>query len=118
MKILYVASEAAPFVKTGGLADVAGSLPVQLRKMGEDVRVVLPLYRSIIEKYGDQLQKIAEFHVDLNWRRQYCGVFEADYEGVPYYFLDNKQYFDREACYGYDDDDRSYFLPNCYRTGI
>lgn len=104
MKILYVASEAAPFVKTGGLADVAGSLPVQLRKMGEDVRVVLPLYRSVLEKFHDKLKKIAEFHVDLNWRRQYCGIFEAEYEGVPYYFLDNKQYFDREACYGYADD--------------
>lgn len=104
MKILYVASEAAPFVKTGGLADVAGSLPITLHEMGEDIRVVLPLYRMVAQKYHITLKKITEFYVDLHWRKQYCGVFQGEHEGVTFYFLDNQQYFDRDACYGYEDD--------------
>ena len=88
MKILYVAAEVAPFIKTGGLADVAGSLPKTIKKMGHDIRVVLPLHSSIAEEYKEKMKKVHEFYVDLNWRRQYVGVLELVHEGVLFYFLD------------------------------
>lgn len=104
MKVLFLASEAVPFVKTGGLADVAGSLPDILNDMKADVRVVLPLYRQISSEYRDQMKKIAEFYVDLDWRHQYVGVFEYQYHKTTYYFLDNEYYFDRMGLYGDMDD--------------
>ncbi|MBF7095745.1 glycogen synthase GlgA [Alkalibacter mobilis] len=104
MNILYTASEAVPFIKTGGLADVAGSYPRALKSNNNDVRVVLPMYKSIKNKYFESMEKIAEFHVDLGWRKQYVGVMTMEYEGVIHYFLDNEYYFDRDGIYGYFDD--------------
>ncbi|MGO1711885.1 MAG: glycogen/starch synthase, partial [Senegalia sp. (in: firmicutes)] len=76
MKILYAASEAVPFIKTGGLADVAGSLPLALKDSGVEIRVVLPLYAKIKDEYIDKLKFIDEFYVDLGWRSQYAGIYE------------------------------------------
>ena len=104
MKILYAASESAPFMKTGGLADVAGSLPLALKNEGHDVRVVMPLYSKIDEKYKKNMTHIGHFFVDLNWRHQYAGVFSHDLDGVTYYFIDNEYYFDRASAYGEVDD--------------
>ncbi len=108
MKILYVAAEVAPFIKTGGLADVAGSLPKTIKKMGHDIRVVLPLHSSIAEEYKEKMKKVHEFYVDLNWRRQYVGVLELVHEGVLFYFLDNEYYFNRNKVYGEVDDGERY----------
>ena len=104
MKILYATSEAAPFCKTGGLADVAGSLPSALAEQGAEVAVVLPLYQKVREKFGDALQFVCYDFVDVAWRHSYCGLFTAEKDGVTFYFLDNEQYFDRPNLYGYDDD--------------
>ena len=111
MNILYVTGEAAPFIKTGGLADVAGSLPKAIRKNGHDIRVVLPLYSQIDEKYRKYFNYIGYFYVDIAWMHRYCGVFSFDYEGVTYYFLDNEMYFDRTNIYGeFDDAERFIFF--------
>ena len=104
MNILFAAAEVAPFIKTGGLADVAGSLPAALNKGTTQVRVVLPLYKSIKEKYGDLLEKVTEYTVDLGWRNQYVGVFSLEHKGVLHYFLDNEYYFNRDGIYGFFDD--------------
>jgi len=108
MKILYAASEAAPFCKTGGLADVAGSLPAALAEQGADVAVVLPLYQSVREKFGEGLNFVCYDYVDLAWRHSYCGLFTAEKDGVTYYFLDNEQYFNRPTLYGYNDDNERF----------
>lgn len=111
MKILYSASEAVPFIKTGGLADVAGSLPLALKEQGNDVRVVMPLYSSIPREYKLEMEKICEFNVDLGWRRQYAAVFSYTYKNVIYYFIDNEYYFDRDNIYGeWDDGERFIFF--------
>ena len=111
MKILYVASEAAPWVKTGGLGDVAGSLPQALAALGHDVRVVIPLYSAIDSGLREQMRYVKNFYVRLAWRNQYCGVFETKREGVTYYFLDNEYYFCRGQIYGeYDDAERFAFF--------
>ena len=99
--ILFIASEAAPFIKTGGLADVVGSLPKYFDKTKYDVRVMIPKYRCIHEKYKDMMKYIANFYVDLAWRSQYVGLFEMEYEGVHFYFIDNEFYFDGYKPYGY-----------------
>lgn len=104
VKVLFVASEAVPFVKTGGLADVAGSLPKELRAQGVDVRVVIPKYQSIAQEYKDQMRVLKTSNVVVGWRQQYCGVEYLEYDGVPIYFIDNEQYFKRDALYGYEDD--------------
>ena len=104
MKILYAASEAVPFCKTGGLADVAGSLPAALAAQGAEVVVVLPLYQKVKEKFGDQLYFECYDYVDLAWRHSYCGLFSLERDGVTWYFLDNEQYFNRPELYGYMDD--------------
>lgn len=111
MKILYTTAEAAPFIKTGGLADVAGSLPLVIKKAGHDIRVVLPLHQKIEEKYKDQMVKVGEYHIKLGWRRQYVGVFVLEHKETKFYFLDNEYYFKREQPYGeYDDGERyAYF---------
>lgn len=101
MKILYVASEAAPFVKTGGLGDVAGSLPVTLKEKGADCRVMLPLYRCIDQKYRDMMTYINHIYINIGWRRQYCGVFSMEYKGTTYYFVDNEYYFGGNKPYDY-----------------
>ncbi len=104
MKILYATSEAVPFCKTGGLADVAGSLPGALAAEGAQVAVILPLYRRVREKFGGELKFLCYDYVDLAWRHVYCGLFSVERDGVTWYFLDNEQYFDRPDLYGYLDD--------------
>lgn len=104
MKVLFLTSEADPFIKTGGLADVAGSLPKELAKKGIDIRVVMPLYSSIDYVYRKKMKKIKDFYVDLDWKHQYAGIFSLKWEGVTFYFIDNLEYFDRPNAYGYDDD--------------
>lgn len=103
MKVFFIAAEAAPFVKVGGLGDVLGSLPKSLQDEGIEARVVLPLYDTIDrEKYD--LKYVKYIFVDLGWRHVYCGIFEADIEGVKYYFIDNEHYFNRGTVYGQHDD--------------
>ena len=111
-KILFVASEAAPFIATGGLAEVIGSLSKELaRKGGYDVRVVLPLYSEIRQEYRERFKFIGNKTVPVAWRNQYCGVFEYALNGVIYYFVDNEYYFKRKGCYGhYDDGERFAFF--------
>jgi len=104
MKILYAASEAVPFCKTGGLADVAGSLPPALAAAGAETAVILPLYQRIRERFGDQLEFLCYDYVDLAWRHTYCGLFRMVSRGVTWYFVDNEQYFRRPELYGYLDD--------------
>ena len=104
MKILYAASEAVPFCKTGGLADVAGSLPPALAAAGAEVAVVLPLYQRVREKFSEQLEFVCSEYIDLAWRSCYCGLFRVRQDGVIWYFIDNEQYFLRGQLYGYDDD--------------
>ena len=114
MKILYVASEAMPFAATGGLGDVMGSLPAKVQKeLGEkgDVRVVMPLYPAVREKWGDTLDFLLETTVRLAWREQYMGVYTTEHRGVRFYFIDNEYYVRRPALYGdFDDGERfAYF---------
>ncbi|MEG1004614.1 MAG: glycogen synthase GlgA [Clostridium sp.] len=104
MKVLIAASEAHPFIKTGGLGDVIGALPQALKNLGMDVRVVIPNYRDIKKEIKDKLKFIKEFVVRVSWRDQYCGIFEYEYKGVTYYLLDNEYYFKRDGLYGYYDD--------------
>lgn len=111
MRLFFAASEVAPFIKTGGLADVAGSLPKALAKLGHDVRVILPLYSSIPPVWRRQMTFLKHFYFPLSWRNAYCGLFSLEYEGLTYYFIDNEYYFKREALYGqFDDGERfAYF---------
>ncbi|MEH7414613.1 glycogen synthase GlgA [Neobacillus drentensis] len=104
MKILFAVSECGPFAKSGGLADVAGSLPKELKSLGTDVRVILPKYGTISEEYKQKMKKIKEFTVSVGWRNQYCGIEELTHQGITYYFVDNEYYFKREGLYGYFDD--------------
>lgn len=108
MKVLFVASEAVPFIKSGGLADVAHALPKKLREMGVDVRVVIPKYGAIPEKLLAGSKKVAQCTVPMNWRQQYCGVIEVVHDTIPYYLIDNEYYFNREGLYGYFDDGERY----------
>lgn len=103
--ILFVASEAVPFIKTGGLADVAGSLPKYFDKEQYDVRVMLPKYLCIPEKWRSQMKYVTHFYMDLAWRSQYVGVLEMEYSGVHYYFIDNEFYFAGPKPYGYIHED-------------
>ena len=104
MKILFCSSEVVPFAASGGLGDVAGSLPKSLNAEGQDVRVILPLYGKVKEKYSEDLKFIDSFNVSLGWRNQYCGLFTMEQNGVTYYLLDNEFYFNRPNLYGYGDD--------------
>lgn len=111
MNVLFAASEARPFVASGGLADVIGALPKALLETGCDCRVILPLYSAVPEKFRENMEKIGEFKVWLGWRNLYCGLFKTVYNGVTFYFIDNEYYFKREAIYGqFDDGERfAYF---------
>lgn len=104
MKVLMVSTEAEPFAKSGGLGDVIGSLPMELRKQGIDVRVILPLYQKIKENPSEGMVFQGAMDIQLSWRSQYCGIFTLEHQGIPFYFLDNEQYFRRDAYYGYEDD--------------
>ena len=111
MKVLYVASEALPFMASGGLGDVAGSLPQALRKRLVGCRVVMPLYDTIKQELKDKMTFVTNISVPVAWRRQYCGIFQAKHEGVIYYFIDNQYYFKRDTIYGhYDDAERFTFF--------
>jgi len=105
-KILYAVSEVSPFISTGGMGQVVGSLPVHLTSTVKniDVRVIAPYYRQIKSKYGAGMTFVGSVNVELAWRNEYCGVFKARRDDVEYYFIDNERYFDRDACYGYFDD--------------
>ncbi len=104
MKVLFVASESDPFIKTGGLADVACALPKYLNKVGIDARVVIPKYKNIKYNLKEKLNFVKCFTVPVGWRNQYCGVFEGVIDGVTYYLIDNEYYFLRDGLYGYYDD--------------
>jgi starch synthase len=104
VKVLFAVSECGPFAKSGGLADVAGSLPKELKSLGTDVRVMLPKYGTIADEFKSKMKKIKEFTVSVGWRNQYCGIEELTYQGVTFYFVDNEYYFKREGLYGYFDD--------------
>ncbi len=111
MKVLYVASEALPFMASGGLGDVAGSLPQALRKRLIGCRVVMPLYDTIKQELKDKMTFVTNISVPVAWRRQYCGIFQAKHEGVIYYLIDNQYYFKRDTIYGhYDDAERFTFF--------
>jgi starch synthase len=111
VKVLFAVSECGPFAKSGGLADVAGSLPKELKSLGTDVRVILPKYSLIADRYKKEMKKIKEFFVPVGWRNQYCGIEELEFQGITFYFIDNEYYFKRERLYGfYDDGERfAYF---------
>ena len=104
IRVLFAAFEAVPFMKTGGLGDVAGSLPPVLKAAGCEVRVMLPKFGTIPEEYKEKMTHVTEFQVHLGWRTLYCGVDKLQYKGVTWYFLDNEYYFKREKAYGYFDD--------------
>ncbi len=113
MKILFATSECMPFVKTGGLADVVGALPREILKAGEDVRVVLPLYKAIGPEWREQMQHLLYFYVNLGWRRQYVGIETMNYGGITFYFVDNEQYFGRDYIYGMGGDEGERFAFFC-----
>jgi len=111
LKVLFVAGEANPFIKTGGLADVAGALPKALTEKGVDARVMIPLYLGIPQEFKNNMRFLGNCYVQLSWRSQYCGVFTCNYQGVTYYFIDNEFYFKRHGLYGhYDDGERFAFF--------
>jgi len=104
LKVLYVASEAVPFIKTGGLADVAGSLPKALKKQGVDVRVVMPKYGKIAQEYLDKMEHVYDGEFTVSWRTKFLGIDKLVLDGVTFYFIDNQEYFYRDGFYGYGDD--------------
>lgn len=110
--ILFVASECVPFIKTGGLADVVGSLPKYINKEEFDVRVMLPKYMALSESYKTQMKYLTHFYMDLAWRNQYVGVFQLDYDGITFYFIDNEYYFAGATPYGniYEDIEKFAFF--------
>lgn len=114
MNILYAASEALPYIASGGLADVAGSLPAAINRADNgkhDCRVVVPLYKSVKWELREKLEFVTNFTVDVAWRKQYCGVFKGDINGTTYYLIDNEFYFGRDGIYGfYDDAERFVFF--------
>jgi len=109
MKILFAASECVPFIKTGGLADVVGALAPVLAKKGHDVRVMLPKYGSIPEKYRFSMHHVCDFYVQMGWRSQFCGIDALEQDGVTFYFVDNEYYFFRSYIYGLGGDEYERF---------
>lgn len=109
MKILFVVSECVPFIKTGGLADVAGALPAVLKRNGADIRVILPKYSAISDEYINNMEHIVDFEIELGWRKQYCGIDLYEIDGVKYYFVDNRYYFGRNYIYGCGGDEYERF---------
>ncbi len=103
-KVLFAAGEASPYIRSGGLGDVAGALPKALAALGVDVRVIIPLYADIPAHFRNTMRYVGYTYVPLGWRKQYCGVFEQSYDGITYYFIDNGYYFKRNGLYGHFDD--------------
>ena len=130
MNVVFASAEAAPFVKTGGLGDVAGSLPAALQKAGANVIVMVPLYGTISDEYKSKMEHVAEFYVSLGWRNEYCGLERLIHNDVTYLFVDNKRYFDRDYPYGFFDDGERFaffskaiteslqYLPDGFRPDI
>ncbi len=104
MQIVFASAECAPFVKTGGLGDVAGSLPAALVRAGAEVIVMVPKYATIKDEYKAQMEHFADFYVSLGWRNEYCGLEKLEHDGVTYMFIDNEHYFARDYPYGFFDD--------------
>ncbi len=104
MQIVFASAECAPFVKTGGLGDVAGSLPAALVRAGAEVIVMVPKYATIKDEYKAQMEHFADFYVSLSWRNEYCGLEKLEHDGVTYMFVDNEHYFARDYPYGFFDD--------------
>ncbi|WP_346965066.1 glycogen synthase GlgA [Collinsella aerofaciens] len=104
MQIVFASAECAPFVKTGGLGDVAGSLPAALVRAGAEVIVTVPKYATIKDEYKAQMEHFADFYVSLGWRNEYCGLEKLEHDGVTYMFVDNERYFARDYPYGFFDD--------------
>lgn len=104
MQIVFASAECAPFVKTGGLGDVAGSLPAALVRAGAEVIVMVPKYATIKDEYKSQMEHFADFYVSLGWRNEYCGLEKLEHDGVTYMFIDNERYFARDYPYGFFDD--------------
>ena len=98
-KVLYVASESVPFIKTGGLADVVGSLPKCFPKEHFDVRVIIPKYACMKQQFKDSLRYVTNFYMSMNWRQQYVGIFETEYDGIKFYFIDNEEHFGGDKPY-------------------
>ena len=104
MQIVFASAECAPFVKTGGLGDVAGSLPAALVRAGAEVIVMVPKYATIKDEYKAQMEHFSDFYVSLGWRNEYCGLEKLERDGVTYMFIDNERYFARDYPYGFFDD--------------
>lgn len=104
MQIVFASAECAPFVKTGGLGDVAGSLPAALVRAGAEVIVMVPKYATIKDEYKSQMKHFSDFYVSLGWRNEYCGLEKLEHDGVTYMFIDNERYFARDYPYGFFDD--------------
>ena len=130
MQIVFASAECAPFVKTGGLGDVAGSLPAALVRAGAEVIVMVPKYATIKDEYKAQMEHFSDFYVSLGWRNEYCGLEKLEHDGVTYMFIDNERYFARDYPYGFfDDGERFAFfskaiteslqhLPACFECDI
>ncbi|MBE6043461.1 glycogen synthase GlgA [Clostridium thermopalmarium] len=119
MKILFAASEAYPFMKTGGLGDVAYALPKALVKLGIDVRVIIPKYSKIPQEYVSRMEKVGEYSVQVGWRNQYCGLLHLEYDNIHFYFIDNEYYMKRGSAYGnFDDGERFSFFSKAILEAI
>lgn len=113
MKILFAASECYPFIKTGGLGDVAWALPKALKKLGVDVRVILPKYSGIPEKYRYNMKHLTDFNINIAHRDQFCGIDMYELDGITFYFVDSMYFFDRNGLYGYMDDGERFSFFSC-----
>lgn len=119
MNILFATSESYPFMKTGGLGDVVYALPKALRRLGIDIRVIMPKYTKISKEYSDKMEKVAEYNVQVGWRNQYCGLLHQEYNGISFYFIDNEYYFKRGSAYGdFDDGERFSFFSKAILEAI
>lgn len=119
MQIVFASAECAPFVKTGGLGDVAGSLPAALVRAGAEVIVMVPKYATIKDEYKAQMEHFSDFYVSLGWRNEYCGLEKLEHDGVTYMFIDNERYFARDYPYGFfDDGERFAFFSKAITEGL